>query len=140
MTHIAPEHILDRVAEIAASYMANKTDRLLKGIDPKHTAYILNNATARYAGLPVRRALHQKILQNRVEHLADERPDNGTVLYVTGPMAAGKTTLLNEFLKRANASDPENAASFSDANLEAIFQTYASMQGNMVVSDFQFYK
>lgn len=135
-----PDHILDIVAQTAQRYMQLKQERLLSGIPEDRHAYILENATHHIVDTPERRELHRQILESRVAHLSEERPVKPSAFLVVGPMAAGKSTLLDQFDERLAAPEAWAGATFDNADIERLFQIYALVSENLVVSDFQFYK
>lgn len=136
-----PDHILDLVAQAAKNYIANNTDVLLKSIAPENHDKILASSTHNLVDTPERRELHRAILQERVAHLPAERPDHRTMLYIAGPMGAGKTTLINEFTERYNEEKAGlHLGEYEDQGMEDVYQSFRDLKKNLVTSDFQYYK
>ncbi len=110
---------------------------------PKHMHDgILQSSTHHLVDTLDRRELHRSILENRVQHLSDERPDRGEILYVVGPYGAGKSTLLSAFDERI-AQEQKNGCDpgvYIDEHLEKVYQVYKNIKPNLVNSDFEYYK
>ena len=136
-----PDHILDIVSETAKNFIQNKSHKLLQGYPQHMHDGILQSSTHHLVDTAARRALHRTILENRVQHLSDERPDRGEILYVVGPYGAGKSTLLSAFDERiAQEHNGCDSGVYIDEPLEKVYQVYKNIKPNLVNSDFEYYK
>jgi hypothetical protein len=133
-----PDRILDMVVERAKVYADVSGERWL-GTDPVKAAWIKANATVNMIDTPERRELHRAILLEQAlkYKLTGDLPEKPILFYVCGPMAAGKSTLIQAFEDRIAAND-ENL--YADSNIERGFQLYKQMRQRLMKSDFALYK
>ncbi len=136
-----PEHILDMIPTLADTYIVESGERLLAGIPAHQHELVLAASTHNVTRSSERRALHAKILQalaadviaKKFEKPAAEKPIK---VYITGPMAVGKTTLLSHFDQRiAEEKEGQSVDGFEGA-LEAAYQYYKQAGENLMRPDF----
>ncbi len=131
-----PEHILDMIPGCAQVYLEGNRARLLAGIPPDQHQNILEQSTHNQIETPERRELHRKILQSVPMNFMGEKSDRPIMVYISGPMAVGKTTLCQQFDKRiVQESERRTIRPYGEDALENVYQLYKQADGYRMQPD-----
>ncbi len=137
-----PDHILDMVSARTQAYMHESYERAFNASHDLSREEFDTLSTHNVVDTPERRELHKQILQEIVANgLKAEAPEKPLLIYISGPMAAGKSTLQEFFQKRMEREKgQEEVTSYSAPGLEQAYQHYKHAANYQIVSDFEFYK
>lgn len=133
-----PDHILDMIPECANCYVKKSKERLLAHINDDQHETIFASSTHHITGTSERRELHRSILQETARSITPKSlSEKPTLIYVCGPPAVGKSTLLKYFDARITNGCTE---SFQNPFLEDAFQCYATAKKHYMAVDFELFK
>jgi hypothetical protein len=138
-----PDYILDMVPECANSYVELSRERLMPNVSDEVWAdFIQNRSTHRLADSSERRKVHQAVLEEIAKRgLVGERPERPLLIYVCGPKASGKTTLLEGFQQRILKEKEQGVyEEYEATSLERFFQKYKAASAYCMMADFQLFK
>lgn len=137
---VIPDHILDMIPVRAAAYAAEQKERWLAGLDDDAAAAVEVASTHNIADTAERRELHRAILTELAANVTGEMPEKPTMVYVAGPMAVGKSSLLRTFGERMERERQGAVEVYDHQHLEAVYQDYKAAMQHYMTSDFALYK
>tara|TARA_B100001093_G_C26680979_1_gene950411 strand:+ start:116 stop:1135 length:1020 start_codon:yes stop_codon:yes gene_type:complete len=149
-----PEHILDKVQEIAEFYVQRELEahrkfkagdsdtpsRWLDGFSDEEQAYIIENSGYNNHS-EERRELRRKILQQAVAHIAGDIPERAMLFYVGGPQGTGKKEIRSSFDKRIEEEQSQGIIRpFENDHLETVFQKYKQAKSRLMGPDYDVFR